>query len=52
VLEARLDADGDGAYRASWPPLPPGDYRLTVSAIDGDTQRDPAHALFMVAEVE
>jgi pimeloyl-ACP methyl ester carboxylesterase len=51
VLEARLDAGGDGAYRASWPPLPPGDYRLTVSATDGDTQRDPAHALFMVAEV-
>lgn len=51
VLEARLEADGDGAYRASWPPLPPGDYRMIVSPTDPDSERTAAHALFMVAEV-
>jgi len=50
VLDAVLEADGDGAYRASWPPLPPGDYRMIVSPTDQDSDRAPAHALFMVAE--
>ena len=50
VLEAHLAADGDGAFRASWPPLPPGDYRLTVTPPDSDSEQAPAHALFVVAE--
>jgi len=50
VLEAHLIADGDGAFRASWPPLPPGDYRLTVTPPDSDSEQAPAHALFVVAE--
>ena len=27
VVESRVEADGDGAYRIEWPPLPPADYR-------------------------
>jgi len=50
LLEAHLTADGDGAFRASWPPLPAGDYRMTVSSSDSDSEQAPAHALFMVAE--
>jgi hypothetical protein len=50
VVEAHLTADGDGAFRASWPPLPPGDYRLTVAPTDSDSEQAPAHKLFMVAE--
>ncbi|MDP9464730.1 MAG: hypothetical protein M3P52_08910 [Actinomycetota bacterium] len=50
VLESRIEVDGDGAYRVEWPPLPPGDYRLTVSATDPDSDRAPVHSLFIVAD--
>jgi pimeloyl-ACP methyl ester carboxylesterase len=49
VLESQIEVDGDGAYRAEWAPLPPADYRLTVSATDPDSDRQPVHALFIVA---
>jgi pimeloyl-ACP methyl ester carboxylesterase len=49
VLESRIDVDGDGSYRARWSPLMPGDYRLTVSATDADSERLPVHSLFVVA---
>jgi hypothetical protein len=49
VLESRIEVDGDGAYRAEWAPLPPADYRLTVSATDPDSERQPVHSLFIVA---
>ncbi len=49
VLESRVEADGDGAYRVEWPPLPPADYRLTVSATDLDSDLVPVHSLFIVA---
>jgi pimeloyl-ACP methyl ester carboxylesterase len=49
VLESSIDVDGDGAFRNEWPPLPAGDYRLTVSSVDADSERSPAHALFVVA---
>jgi hypothetical protein len=49
VLESQVDVDGDGSYRAQWPPLPPGDYRLTVSPPDSDSDRLPVHSLFIVA---
>ena len=49
VLESRVEADGDGAYRVEWPPLPPADYRLTVSATGADSDRQPVHSLFIVA---
>ncbi len=52
VLESRCEADGDGAYRATWPPLMPGDYRLTVSATEPDSDRSPVHSLFLVAADE
>ena len=52
VLESRIEADGDGAYRMEWPPPPPGDYRLTVSAIDPDSDRLPVHSLFIVASTD
>lgn len=52
VLESRLEVDGDGAFRATWPPLPPGDYRLTVSATDPDSDRQPVHSLFVVASAD
>ena len=48
VLESRIEVDGDGAYRAEWAPLPPADYRLTVSATDSDSDRQPVHSLFIV----
>jgi hypothetical protein len=48
VLESRVEVDGDGAYRVEWPPLPPADYRLTVSATDPGTDRVPVHSLFIV----
>jgi pimeloyl-ACP methyl ester carboxylesterase len=49
VLESRIEVDGDGAYRVEWAPLPPADYRLTVSATDPDSDRQPVHSLFIVA---
>ena len=49
VLELPIDVDGDGSYRAQWPPLPPGDYRLTVAPPDSDPDRLPVHSLFIVA---
>jgi pimeloyl-ACP methyl ester carboxylesterase len=52
VLESRVEADGDGAYRVEWPPLPAADYRLTVSATNPDSDRLPVHALFIVAATE
>jgi pimeloyl-ACP methyl ester carboxylesterase len=52
VLESRIEADGDGAYRAAWAPLPPADYRLTISAADQDSDRLPVHSLFVVASAE
>ena len=52
VLESQIEVDGDGAYRAEWPPLPPGDYRLTVSPPDSDRDRLPVHSLFIVAGPE
>jgi pimeloyl-ACP methyl ester carboxylesterase len=52
VLESRVDVDGDGAYRVEWPPLPPADYRLTISATDPDNDRQPVHSLFIVAAQE
>ena len=52
VLESRVEADGDGAYRVAWSPLPPADYRLTVSATDPDSDRLPVHSLFIVAATE
>ena len=52
VLESRIEVDGDGAYRAAWPPLPSGDYRLTVSPPDSDPDRLPVHSLFIVAGPE
>ena len=52
VLESRLEVDGDGSYRAQWAPLPAGDYRLTVSPPDSDTDRLPVHSLFIVAGPE
>jgi pimeloyl-ACP methyl ester carboxylesterase len=52
VLESRCEAGGDGAYRAQWPPLVPGDYRLTVSATEPDSDRSPVHSLFIVAADE
>lgn len=48
VIESQLEADGDGAYRSEWPPLPPGDYRIAVSAIDPDSDSAPVHSVFMV----
>ena len=51
VLESRIEVDGDGAYRAMWPPLPPGDYRLTVGPTDPDSERASVHSLFIVADV-
>lgn len=48
VLESRVEVDGDGAYRPHWPPLPAGDYRLTVSPSDGDGDRQPVRSLFIV----
>ncbi len=50
VLESRIEVDGDGAYRAEWAPLPAGDYRLTVSATDPDSERAPVNSLFIVAD--
>jgi pimeloyl-ACP methyl ester carboxylesterase len=50
VLDAAVDVDGDGVFRTEWPPLPAGDYRLTVS--DGGADRWPAHALFIVAPAD
>jgi hypothetical protein len=52
VLESRIEVDGDGSYRAGWPPLPSGDYRLTVSPPDSDGDRLPVHSLFIVAGPE
>ena len=52
VLESPIEVDGDGAYRAVWPPLPSGDYRLTVSPPDSDRDRLPVHSLFIVAGPE
>jgi pimeloyl-ACP methyl ester carboxylesterase len=52
VLESRCEADGDGAYRAQWPPLLPGDYRMTVSPSEPDSDRSPVHSLFIVADPE
>ena len=52
VLESRCEADGDGAYRPQWPPLLPGDYRLTVSTTEPDSDRSPVHSLFIVAADE
>lgn len=49
VLESELEVDGDGSYRALWPPLRSGDYRLTISAPDSDRDRLPVHSLFIVA---
>ena len=49
VVESRVEADGDGAYRIEWPPLPPADYRVTVSATGADSDRQPVHSLFIVA---
>jgi hypothetical protein len=49
VLESRIEVDGDGAFRVEWPPLPPSDYRLTVSATEPDGDRVPVHSLFVVA---
>ena len=49
VLESRVDVDGDGWYRAQFPPLPAGDYRLTVSPTNTDSDRLPVHSLFIVA---
>ena len=49
VLESRVEPDGDGAFRVEWPPLPPSDYRLTVSAADPGSDRLPVHSLFIVA---
>jgi hypothetical protein len=50
VLDAAVDVDGDGVFRGWCPPLPAGDYRLTVS--DGSADRSPAHALFIVAPAD
>ncbi len=52
VIESREEADGDGQYRPQWPPLPPGDYRLTVSATDPNADREPVHSVFIVADAE
>jgi pimeloyl-ACP methyl ester carboxylesterase len=52
VLESRVEVDGDGAYRVEWSPLPPADYRLTISASDPDHDREPVHSLFIVAAPE
>ncbi|HEY0520597.1 MAG TPA: hypothetical protein VGC84_13965 [Ilumatobacteraceae bacterium] len=49
VLESVIEVDGDGRYRAEWPPLPPADYRLTVSAVDANSDRQPVHSVFIVA---
>jgi hypothetical protein len=48
LIQSRLEADGDGTYRSEWPPLPTGDYRMTVSPIDPDSDRAPVHAVFIV----
>jgi pimeloyl-ACP methyl ester carboxylesterase len=50
VLESRVDVDGDGSYRARCPPLPAGDYRVTVSPTDTGSDRLPVHSLFIVAD--
>jgi hypothetical protein len=50
VIESREEADGDGVYRAEWPPLPPADYRLTVSSTDPHSDREPVHSVFIVAD--
>ncbi|MEP7115801.1 MAG: hypothetical protein ABI862_21230 [Ilumatobacteraceae bacterium] len=52
VFESRIEVDGDGAYRAEWAPLPPGDYRLTISVADPDSDRLPVHSLFIVAPTQ
>jgi len=52
VIESREEAVGDGTYRAEWPPLPPGDYRLTMSTADPDSDREPVHSVFIVAEAD
>jgi hypothetical protein len=52
VLESRVEADGDGAYRIEWRPLPPADYRLTVSSTASDGDREPVHSLFIVAATD
>ncbi len=52
VVESRVEADGDGAYRIEWRPLPPGDYRLTVSSTAPDSDREPVHSLFIVAATD
>ncbi|MEP7204332.1 MAG: hypothetical protein ABI894_17100 [Ilumatobacteraceae bacterium] len=52
VLESRCASDDDGAYRAQWPPLLPGGYRLTVSPTEPDSDRSPVHSLFLVAADE
>ena len=44
VIESREEADGDGMYRAEWPPLPPG--RLPTDRLgDRSGQRPGAGAL-------
>ena len=50
VLESRIEIDGESAFREEWPPLPPGDYRLTVATTDSDSDRAPVHSLFIVAD--
>jgi pimeloyl-ACP methyl ester carboxylesterase len=52
VIESREEADGDGMYRAEWPPLPPADYRMTISSTDPNSEREPVHSVFIVADTE